>query len=58
MIVDNVDNFVDKLGLDHHLGGHKGKMRVKVARYRGDIKKQRVDNMYIMWGYVGKEREM
>ena len=33
--MDNVDNFVDKLGLDLYLGVFGGKKRVKIARYRG-----------------------
>lgn len=37
--MDNVDNFVDKLGLDLYLGVFAGKKRVKIARYRGKIKK-------------------
>lgn len=38
--MDNVDNFVDKLGVDQYLGVLDGEKRVKIARYRG--KKQRI----------------
>lgn len=33
--MDNVDNFVDKLGVDQHLGVFTGRKRIKIARYRG-----------------------
>lgn len=33
--VDNVDNFVDKSGLDHHLGVKIIENRDVFARYRG-----------------------
>ncbi|MDO5146787.1 MAG: hypothetical protein Q4D60_07265 [Eubacteriales bacterium] len=38
--MDNVDNFVDKNGVDQYLGVDNGKKREKFARYRGKIEKE------------------
>ncbi len=55
--MDNVDNFVDKLGLDQYLGVLSPGKRSISARYRGRRGKKAVDNMGITWGFVKGNRK-